>query len=250
MSNCVAIAGPPGPPGPTGPQGIPGTPGGPPGPAGPPGADSTVPGPPGATGPAGPAGATGATGPPGFGTVQDEGVALTQRSIVNFTGAGVTATDDAANSRTVVTIAGSTAGHVIAEEGSALTARPTLNFIGSEVTASDDAGNSRTNITVASNPLSATNTQTGTSYTLQASDHNKIVTLNNAGAITLTVPSGLGAGFSCLLVQLGAGKATFTASGTTIVQRQSFTKTAGQYAVASVVAYVANTFVLSGDLGT
>ena len=84
MSGCVAIPGPPGPPG----------------------AASTVPGPPGATGPAGPAGATGPQGPPGAGTIQDEGVARPQRSIVNFVGAGVTATDDSANSRTVITIPG------------------------------------------------------------------------------------------------------------------------------------------------
>jgi hypothetical protein len=94
----------------------------------------------------------------------------------------------------------------------------------------------------------AINAQTGTAYTLTAGDNGKIVTLNNAAAITLTVPAGLGAGFSVLLIQLGAGKVTVTASGVTIVQRQSFLKTAGQYAVASVLAYAANVFVLSGDV--
>jgi hypothetical protein len=48
-------------------------------------------------------------------TVQDEGVALTRRTILDFAGAGVTATDDAANSRTLVTIPGASSG------GSALT---------------------------------------------------------------------------------------------------------------------------------
>jgi len=85
---------------------------------------------------------------------------------------------------------------------------------------------------------------------LQASDNGKVLTMTNAAAITLTVPAGLNVGFSCLIIQLAAGKVTFTASGTTIVQRQSFTKTAGQYAVASVLAYATNTFALSGDLGT
>jgi uncharacterized protein DUF4082 len=41
--------------------------------------------------------------------IQDEGTALTTRSALNFVGAGVTATDDSANARTVVTIGGSTA---------------------------------------------------------------------------------------------------------------------------------------------
>ena len=92
------------------------------------------------------------------------------------------------------------------------------------------------------------NTQTGTSYQLLASDNGKLVTLNNGSAITLTVPSGLGAGFNCLIAQLGAGAVTVTASGTTINSRGSLVATNGQYAVASLVAYVADTFVLSGDL--
>jgi len=92
------------------------------------------------------------------------------------------------------------------------------------------------------------NAQTGTSYALQASDNGKVITLANGADITLTVPAGLGAGFNVLIIQLGAGTVTPTASGTTINQRLSYTKTAGQYAVATLVAYAADTFVLSGDL--
>ena len=92
------------------------------------------------------------------------------------------------------------------------------------------------------------NTQTGTSYQLLASDNGKVITLNNGSAITLTVPTGLGAGFNCLIAQLGAGAVTVTASGTTINSRGGLVATNGQYAVASLVAYVANTFVLAGDL--
>lgn len=91
------------------------------------------------------------------------------------------------------------------------------------------------------------NAQTGTTYTLQASDNNKVVTLSNASAITVTVPSGLGAGFSCLCVQIGAGQVTFSPSSTTINNRQSHTKIAGQYGVASLVAYASNVFALGGD---
>jgi hypothetical protein len=50
---------------------------------------------------------TGASG--GYTTVQDEGTARAQRSILNFVGAGVTAADDAANVRTTVTIPGGAA---------------------------------------------------------------------------------------------------------------------------------------------
>ena len=92
------------------------------------------------------------------------------------------------------------------------------------------------------------NVQTGTTYTLQDSDNGKVITLNNGSAITLTVPIGLSAGFNCLVVQLGAGAITFTASSTTIYNRGNNTKTAGQYAIATIVSYTSNTFITSGDM--
>jgi len=92
------------------------------------------------------------------------------------------------------------------------------------------------------------NVQTGTTYTLLDSDNGKVITLNNGSAITLTVPIGLSAGFNCLVVQLGAGAITFTASSTTIYNRGTNTKTAGQYAIATIVSYTSNTFITSGDM--
>lgn len=94
----------------------------------------------------------------------------------------------------------------------------------------------------------STNAQTGTSYTLQSSDNGVLVTLNNASAITLTVPSGLGANFGCSIAQLGAGQVTVTPSSTTVNSLGSLTKLAGQYAEATLFAYVANTFLLAGAL--
>tara|TARA_R110002020_G_scaffold17433_1_gene61239 strand:+ start:121 stop:609 length:489 start_codon:yes stop_codon:yes gene_type:complete len=91
------------------------------------------------------------------------------------------------------------------------------------------------------------NDQTGTAYTLLASDNGKVVVLNNSSAVTVTVPSGLGAGFNCSFVQKGAGQVSFSASGTTIYNRQSHTKIKAQYGVASLLAYAANVFVLAGD---
>lgn len=95
---------------------------------------------------------------------------------------------------------------------------------------------------------STINAQAGTTYSLDASDNGKVVTLNNASAITVTVPAGLGAGFSCLLVQIGAGQVGVTASGTTINSSGSKTHLAEQYAAASLFAYSANTFVLAGNI--
>jgi hypothetical protein len=91
------------------------------------------------------------------------------------------------------------------------------------------------------------NDQTGTTYTLLSSDNGKVVVLDNGSAVTVTVPSGLGAGFNCSFIQKGAGQVSFAASSTTINNRQSHTKINGQYGVASIVAYAADTFVLAGD---
>jgi len=91
------------------------------------------------------------------------------------------------------------------------------------------------------------NDQTGTTYTLAAGDNGKVVVLDNASAVTVTIPSGLGVGFNCSFVQKGLGQVSFSASGTTVNNRQTHTKISGQYGVASVVSYAADTFVLAGD---
>lgn len=102
---------------------------------------------------------------------------------------------------------------------------------------------------VAPPSLTATiNVQAGSTYTLQGSDNGAVVAFTSANPVTLTVPSGLGAGFNVSIVQLGAGTVTPTASGTIIHQRLSLTKTAGQYAYIALLASSADTFVLTGDL--
>jgi len=94
------------------------------------------------------------------------------------------------------------------------------------------------------------NPQTGTAYTLQASDNGVVVTLANAAAITLTVPSGLGANFACEVIQIGAGQVTVVGSGITLNAYGAKVKFAGQHAAATLVAYVADVFNLAGNLTT
>ncbi len=91
------------------------------------------------------------------------------------------------------------------------------------------------------------NDQTGTTYTILASDAGKVITCNNGSAVTVTVPASLGAGFTCSVVQKGAGQVTFVASSTTINNRQSHTKIAGQHGVATLVSTASDVFVLAGD---
>lgn len=74
------------------------------------------------------------------------------------------------------------------------------------------------------------NAQTGTTYTLVAGDTGRTITCTNAGAITVTLPNSLGAGFTCEIIQGGAGQVTLSAAGgATLQNRQSHTKIAGQY---------------------
>ena len=97
------------------------------------------------------------------------------------------------------------------------------------------------------------NAQTGTTYTLQASDSGKIVECTNGAAITLTLPNSLPVGFCCTVAQGGAGAVTFSAaSGATLRNRQSQTKTAGQWAGATLYVRTnsggsAAEYVLNGD---
>jgi hypothetical protein len=95
----------------------------------------------------------------------------------------------------------------------------------------------------------AVNAQTGTTYTLVQGDNGRVITMNNASAITLTIPSGLTAGFNCMIVQYGAGTVTIVgASGVTVVNRSNYNKTGGQYAIVTIVSPVANTFITGGDM--
>jgi len=92
------------------------------------------------------------------------------------------------------------------------------------------------------------NAQTGTTYSLVQADNGKVITLTNAAAITLTIPSGLTAGFNCMIVQYGAGTVTIAGSGVTVLNRSNYTKTGGQYAVVTIVSPVSNTFITGGDM--
>jgi hypothetical protein len=61
------------------------------------------------------------------------------------------------------------------------------------------------------------NSQTGTTYAIAAGDRGKLVTLNNAASVALTVPAASGsfaAGFFCEITNLGAGVVTLTPTGT------------------------------------
>ena len=79
-----------------------------------------------------------------YNTVKDESTILPQRSVLKFTGAGVTASD--VGSETQVNIPIQPAYSTVKDEGSSVTQRSTINFIGGGVTASDVAGETQVSI--------------------------------------------------------------------------------------------------------
>lgn len=92
-------------------------------------------------------------------------------------------------------------------------------------------------------------TESGTTRTLSASDMQKIIYCTSGSAVTINCAAGLGAGFNVTIIQGGAGKVTVAANGQTLVSYSSLFSTMGQYAVISLVAPIANTFVAAGNLG-
>lgn len=92
-------------------------------------------------------------------------------------------------------------------------------------------------------------TEATTTRTLSASDNGKIIYCTSGSATTINCAAGLGVGFNCTIIQGGAGKVTIAANGQTLVSYSSLLSTAGQYAIISVIAPVANTFVAAGNLG-
>jgi hypothetical protein len=95
------------------------------------------------------------------------------------------------------------------------------------------------------------NAQTGTTYTLIAGDLNKLVTLSNASAITLTVPNGIfTTGQQINIQQIGAGQVTIASDGTSVLTSSVGTspKLRVQYSAATIVCTSSNNFTVIGDI--
>lgn len=95
------------------------------------------------------------------------------------------------------------------------------------------------------------NAQTGTTYTLVLADAHKLVTLSNASAIALTVPTNASVAFEIgdqvNLLQLGAGQVTVGGASVTFRSEGSKLKLKGQYAMATLVKIDTDTWVLVGN---
>lgn len=100
----------------------------------------------------------------------------------------------------------------------------------------------------------ALNAQIGTTYTAVLSDAEKIITLDNASPITMTIPANASVaypiGTKLNFMQLGAGAVTVAITTDTLNHDAALTATLhGQYAVATAVKVAATSWVLFGNLG-
>jgi hypothetical protein len=99
---------------------------------------------------------------------------------------------------------------------------------------------------------STLNAQTGTTYTLALADLAKLVTLSNAGAITLTVPLESSVAFAIGdridLLQKGAGQVTIVGAGGVTVNATPGLKLRSQWSSATLIKLDTNSWVLLGDL--
>jgi hypothetical protein len=96
------------------------------------------------------------------------------------------------------------------------------------------------------------NAQTGTTYTPVLADNGKLVTLSNASAITLTVPTNASVAYATGSIiniqQIGAGQVTVVGDTGVTVTGTPGLKLRAQYSAASIIKTGTDSWTLIGDL--
>lgn len=97
------------------------------------------------------------------------------------------------------------------------------------------------------------NAQTGTTYTLVASDVSKLVTTSNASAVTVTIPpSVFSAGNQINVQSIGVGLTSFAAGAGVTITSTGATAAApilrARYSACTIICTASNTFTVIGDL--
>lgn len=97
------------------------------------------------------------------------------------------------------------------------------------------------------------NNQSGTTYTLAEGDAGQLVTLTNAGAIALTVPTNatvpFAIGTQITIAQSGAGTVTVAGEvGVTINSADGDLKLRTQWSAATIIKIATNSWILIGDI--
>jgi hypothetical protein len=97
------------------------------------------------------------------------------------------------------------------------------------------------------------NAQTGTTYTLVASDSAKLVTTSNAAAVTVTIPPSVFAAGNQINVQsIGVGLTSFVAGAGVTITSTGATAAApvlrARYSACTIICTASNVFTVVGDL--
>jgi hypothetical protein len=128
-------------------------------------------------------------------------------------------------------------------EFSGTTIRVSLIPVANGGTGATTAKGAVTNLTSVSSRV------TTSSFSLADSDSGTIIEVEATSAITITVPSGLAAGFNCVIIQGSTGQVTFAGTGGNLKTYNSLLKTAGQNAVVSIIpGKTTGTYFLGGNL--
>jgi hypothetical protein len=96
------------------------------------------------------------------------------------------------------------------------------------------------------------NAQTGTTYTLVASDVSKLVTTSNASAVTVTIPQNVFSAGNIINVQsIGVGLTTISGGSVTITSTGASSSAPvlrARYSACSIICTASNVFTVIGDI--
>lgn len=118
----------------------------------------------------------------------------------------------------------------------------TLSGTGTRMVVSDATGNLSTQAIPGGGTLRTVTANT----TLLQSDNGGFIYVNSASAVTVTVPSTLTTGFSCVIVRKGTGLVTIAGSGVTLQTARGLNARA-QFSAMGVIIDTATTATITGD---
>ena len=125
--------------------------------------------------------------------------------------------------------------------------------IDTSVTADLSTAQTLTNKTLTAPKINlAFNAQTGTTYTLVATDSGKLVTSSNAASVVVTIPAGVfAAGEQINIQSIGVGLTTISGGAVTITSTGASAIAPilrARYSAATIICTASNVFTVIGDL--